>query len=97
MENKLMRASEVAKELDVSLSYAYKLIKQLNEELRKKGYITISGKAKLLTNTLFQIMPFFGTAAQKCLNGIRICGIINLRIKTASTGGFRPLSKPIMI
>ena len=44
MENKLMRASEVAKELDVSLSYAYKLIKQLNEELRQKGYITISGK-----------------------------------------------------
>ena len=37
MENKLMRASEVAKELDVSLSYAYKLIKQLNEELRQKG------------------------------------------------------------
>ncbi len=44
MENKLMRASEVAKELDVSLSYAYKLIKQLNDELRQKGYITISGK-----------------------------------------------------
>ena len=44
MENKLMRACEVAKELDVSLSYAYKLIKQLNEELRQKGYITFSGK-----------------------------------------------------
>ena len=41
MENKLMRASEVAKELDVSLSYAYKLIKQLNEELRQKGYFFI--------------------------------------------------------
>ena len=39
MENKLMRASEVAKELDVSLSYAYRLIKQLNEELRQKGYL----------------------------------------------------------
>ena len=41
MENKLMRASEVAKELDVSLSYAYKLIMQLNEELRQKGYICV--------------------------------------------------------
>ena len=39
MENKLMRTREVAKELDVSLSYAYRLIKQLNEELRQKGYL----------------------------------------------------------
>ena len=39
-----MRADEVAKELGVSRSYAYKLIKQLNEELRKKGYITVAGR-----------------------------------------------------
>lgn len=30
----LMRASEVAKELSVSTSYAYKLIRQLNDERR---------------------------------------------------------------
>lgn len=39
-----MRADEVARELGVSRSYAYKLIKQLNEELRKKGYITVAGR-----------------------------------------------------
>ena len=32
----LMRASEVAKELSVSTSYAYKLIRQLNDELKEK-------------------------------------------------------------
>ena len=40
--NSFMRADEVARELGVSRSYAYKLIKQLNEELRKKGYITVA-------------------------------------------------------
>ena len=44
MENKFMRADEVAKELEVSRSYAYRLIQQLNAELRAKGYITIAGR-----------------------------------------------------
>ncbi len=42
--NRFMRASEVAKELSVSTSYAYKLIQQLNAELKEKGYITIPGR-----------------------------------------------------
>lgn len=42
--NSFIRADEVAKELGVSRSYAYKLIKQLNEELRKKGDITVAGR-----------------------------------------------------
>ena len=44
MLNQFMRAEEVARELEVSKSYAYKLIQQLNAELRKKGYITIAGR-----------------------------------------------------
>jgi predicted transcriptional regulator len=39
-----MRADEVARELEVSRSYAYRLIQQLNAELRAKGYITIAGR-----------------------------------------------------
>ena len=42
MDNKFIRAEDVAQELNVSKPYAYKLIRQLNEELRAKGYITIS-------------------------------------------------------
>ena len=44
MTNQFMRAEEVARELEVSKSYAYKLIQQLNAELRDKGYITIGGR-----------------------------------------------------
>ncbi len=45
MDNKLfMRADEVAKELGVSQAYAYKLIKELNTEMKAKGYIVINGR-----------------------------------------------------
>ena len=45
MENKIfMSVQEVADELGVSKSYAYKVVKQLNEELRKLGYLTVSGR-----------------------------------------------------
>lgn len=43
-KNLFIRAEEVAKELGVSKPYAYKLIRKLNEELKNKGFITISGK-----------------------------------------------------
>ena len=42
INNKFIRAEEVAQELDVSKPYAYKLIRQLNEELKAKGFITIT-------------------------------------------------------
>ena len=44
MENKFIRADDVARELDVSKPYAYKLIRQLNEELKAKGFVTIAGR-----------------------------------------------------
>jgi len=37
-------ASEVAEELGVSKPFAYKLVKQMNEELDQQGFITIAGK-----------------------------------------------------
>ena len=43
-ENSFMRVDDVAQELGVSRSYAYKLIQRLNAELREKGYLTISGR-----------------------------------------------------
>ena len=42
MNNKFICAEEVAQELSVSKPYAYKLIKRLNDELKEKGFITIS-------------------------------------------------------
>lgn len=43
-EKSFIRVDEVAEELDVSKSYAYKVIKQLNDELSAKGYITVAGR-----------------------------------------------------
>jgi predicted transcriptional regulator len=39
-----MRVEEVANELGVSKPYAYKLVQKLNEELKRKNFITISGR-----------------------------------------------------
>mgnify|MGYP001183464138 CR=1 FL=1 len=44
MKNRFICAEEVAQELSVSKPYAYKLIRQLNDELKAKGFITISGR-----------------------------------------------------
>lgn len=39
-----MRVEEVAEVLGISKPYAYKLIREMNEELKKSGCITISGR-----------------------------------------------------
>ena len=45
MENtSFMRVEEVARELGVSKSYAYKIVQKLNEELKSKGFLTVSGR-----------------------------------------------------
>ena len=45
MEEKLfITANEVARILGVSLSKSYQICKSLNDQRRKQGYITVSGK-----------------------------------------------------
>lgn len=45
MRNELfVTAGEVAQELGVSKPFAYKLVRQMNEELEEKGFITIAGR-----------------------------------------------------
>ena len=39
-----MRVEEVAEELGVSKSYAYKIVRELNAELKAQGFLTISGR-----------------------------------------------------
>ena len=39
-----MRVDEVAQELGISKSYAYKIVQKLNAELKEKGFMTISGR-----------------------------------------------------
>lgn len=44
MKSDFMRVDEVVEELDVSKPYAYRVIRQLNNELKKLGYATIAGR-----------------------------------------------------
>lgn len=44
MTKKFIKADEVAEMLEISKAHAYKIIKQLNDELEEKGLITISGR-----------------------------------------------------
>lgn len=43
-DKKFLDADEVSKILGVSVSTAYRIIKRLNDELKKSGKITIAGK-----------------------------------------------------
>jgi len=56
-----MRVDEVAEELDVSKPYAYRLIRDLNEELKKTGCITISGRI----DRKFFYEKFYGTKERR--------------------------------
>lgn len=45
MNNTLfVTAGEIAKELVISKPFAYKLVRQMNEELEAKGFLTIAGR-----------------------------------------------------
>ena len=43
-ERYMLTANEVATKLGIRISYAYKLIRQWNEELAAQGKLTIRGK-----------------------------------------------------
>lgn len=39
-----MKVEDVAEELGISKSYAYKIVQKLNAELKAQGFLTISGR-----------------------------------------------------
>ena len=43
-QKRFLCAIEVAEFMDICVPMAYKLIRKMNEELAKQGFITISGK-----------------------------------------------------
>ena len=44
MATQFVDAKEVAETLEVSVTTAYRIIRALNKELEKQGYLTISGR-----------------------------------------------------
>jgi len=54
-----MSAEDVAEVLNISKAYAYKIMRDLNAELKAKGYITISGR---VNTQYFLEKTCYGTA-----------------------------------
>ena len=44
MTNAFIKVDEVAQALGVSKSYAYKIVREMNNDLRQRGFLTIAGK-----------------------------------------------------
>ena len=57
----LMDATEVMEELGISRAFAYRIMKQMNDELAKKGYLVINGK---VSRKYFE-EQFYGMAEDK--------------------------------
>lgn len=51
-EKTYITASELAETLGISMGQAYKIIRQLNSELAKDGYITVTECKALLTELI---------------------------------------------
>ena len=64
MENRFIRAEDVAQELNVSKPYAYKLIRPLNEELKAKGFLYFSIAGRVSPQYFYERL--YGAERGKC-------------------------------
>lgn len=62
MSTTFMKVQDVADELGISKPYAYKIVQQLNEELKAQGFITISGR---VNKQYFLERVCYGTAEKE--------------------------------
>ena len=62
MSTTIMKVQDVANELGVSKSYAYKIVQKLNDELKAQGFITISGR---VNKQYFLERVCYGTADKR--------------------------------
>lgn len=62
MSTTFMKVQDVADELGISKSYAYKIVQKLNEEMKSQGFITISGR---VNKQYFLERVCYGTADKR--------------------------------
>ena len=67
MSQIFMSVEEVANELGISVSFAYKVIRSMNKELKDKGYYTIQGKI----DRRFFHEKFYGTQESMEQRGVK--------------------------
>lgn len=67
----MVYADEVAATLGVAKETAYKIIKGLNDNLREKGYVTVSGRLPRRyweKNSMVEPKHYMGKKNRRCLN-----------------------------
>ena len=57
-----VRAEEVAGALGISKPYAYKLVREMNEELKQKGFLTIPGR---VSRRYFEVLWTAGKSVRR--------------------------------
>ena len=65
IKHSFLRVDEVAEILGISKSYAYKIVKKLNAELKEQGFITIAGR---VNKQYFLEKTCYGEAKEKEVN-----------------------------
>ena len=65
IKHSFLRVDEVAEILGISKSYAYKIVQQLNAELKEQGFITIAGR---VNKQYFLEKTCYGAAKEKEVN-----------------------------
>ncbi len=82
MNNTLfVTAGEIAEELGISKPFAYKLVRQMNEELDAKGFLTIAGRIKRRLILYNKISPLL----EDCYNFYLFLYIATRNVPVAST------------
>lgn len=64
----LIGADEIAQKLDVSKAFAYKVVRDLNNELKQRGFIVIAGK---VSRRFFE-ERFYGYSNENGIGGEKI-------------------------
>ena len=70
-----MRVEDVAEEMGVSVSYAYKLIRKLNKELKATGCITIPVSYTHLRAALSDVVEIFDERLGQPVYGLSLIHI----------------------
>lgn len=60
-DSMFVRANDIAQDLDVSIPFAYKLIREMNAELKTKGFMTVAGRV----SRQFYEEKFYGVVREK--------------------------------
>lgn len=61
MAKQFITAREVAEIMDVSSGTAYRIIRQLNDQLKANGYLTVAGK---VSRKFFEERVLYGAKAE---------------------------------